>query len=190
VAPLDQRFEINLGGWSVPPGCRGSCEHVSSIVDRVDLSGFPVPIKLEVRCEGSYGSYVGLTLYGRDRDQPKLVIPVQSHTRPLRLESTEREVLDTIKRAALELVTHELLEHFVVDGKRIFDPHAAPPAMMLSAADFQQPATPPTEEPSPPASKKVTLTLNGRAFHVTDFNFQTKKSFDSRARIKKLKRRR
>jgi hypothetical protein len=107
-----------------------------SVIQRIDLSRFGIPISLHA--EGpdgaGYQALVIVTAEVKDRDSGE---PRQITTRVLvpgrAVDFTfdgavggpsEQTLIEAVRRAIRQLVFHEVDECLLVDGRRAFDPHA------------------------------------------------------------------
>lgn len=114
--------------------CDGECRRIDDLVRRIDLSGFPVAIRLSVLCPSQLfippperphlAALIDITMHVRHRDTGAL-IDVETSVR-VATKLQDCDVLRLIKFKVLEVVAHELLEYFLFNGERIFDPHAVP----------------------------------------------------------------
>lgn len=201
----NQRIDINLS-WAGGAGCDGrECDRIRELLKGVDLSGFPVMFEIETLCSAHFFSspsdvaaVVYLRMFARDREVPGKVARVEIAV-SVKADLTDLAILELVKGKLLELVTHELLEQFIVKGDRVFDPHAEDERRRQRARDdeafrratqefAQLPPEPPTRLPKPPSYYSFSdVTLNGRAL-PGDIKFEI--SFDKRTLIRQQKPRR
>jgi hypothetical protein len=117
------------------------------VVDTIDLSGFPLPMMLQVHCSGRHGAHLVVTMYVHERESHKL-IPVDSHAYVP--DASPDTVLRTARDAVLKVVEHEVLEQFKVEGKRVFDPHLQVPPSQSKTVWMTVELSPPPEPPPAP----------------------------------------
>lgn len=105
---------------------------LAEIAERIDLSRFPIPIRVEVKLE---------CWTGRPTWDIRTIAKVRERDTGLPLEVTTARVMDAtgvdlmkedgalqaIRQNVRDLVMHELDECFLVDGVRAFDPHSKGP---------------------------------------------------------------
>lgn len=122
--------DYNLMG----PRAEEAAAKVRPIVEKIDLSGFPLKIELEVRVpwlpnEFSVNVVAKLEIKNRETREPCTLSVVRT-VYALRAggeasgELTEEHILAAIRSAVRGVLEHELDECFLFDGKRPFDPHA------------------------------------------------------------------
>ena len=96
------------------------------VAARVDLSGFPIRLRLGV-CQAYGGLRLSVDLINvQDREDrsPTIVHHVETLSDYSLGHFTEDSFIEYLWRFAGRAVVHELDEHFLVDGARRFDPHA------------------------------------------------------------------
>lgn len=126
----NQRIDINLG-WAGGRGCDGrECSRIAELLRSVDLSGFPVMFEIETLCSSHFFAappgvvaVVYFRMLARDREVRGKITRVETSA-SIEAGLTDLAILELAKGKLLELVTHELLEQFIVKGDRVFDPHA------------------------------------------------------------------
>jgi hypothetical protein len=99
-----------------------------AVAKRVDLSTFPIPLRIKVSAVPGYLNRVEVSAAAAvpDRDDPGKTFP----TVPARecfdvgYLADERDVVARVRAVASRALLHELDEHLKVDGRRPFDPHA------------------------------------------------------------------
>ena len=99
---------------------------LDEIIKMIDLSRFPLPITLKV--VQAYGFHLHITMISRNRDTNQSITVEQRSSFPPYVEFKSRyeiqRIIEWIKDQILLAIKHELEEHFLFNGKRVFDPHA------------------------------------------------------------------
>ncbi len=94
------------------------------IISRVDLSRFPIELRLTYHEGEIYVDWPNLIITGVFEDSRNEGNNLQvSFTYSIPPVLSEAEALEYIFKWILEVVRHELAEFFIYDGERIFDPH-------------------------------------------------------------------
>jgi len=104
--------------WRKEPE-RISEQPMSAMLRRIDLSSFPIPMRLYPALRPLCFS-VEVLVPHRD-DGRSVGIRLDERLPPGLVD--ESRAIGFVLRACLRVLEHELREHFKVDGERLFDPH-------------------------------------------------------------------
>lgn len=99
-------------------------EILEKVLGLIDISLFPMPIKLRLEGDYSRAAY-HIIIDGRDRDtgEEKKITTSQDLSMVIRSIRDGRELSGFVMRDIFKAVQHELMETFKYDGKRIADAH-------------------------------------------------------------------
>ncbi len=116
------------------PSVEKQFERIRSLLARVDLSRFPIPLNVTVQ-KFTTGVGIFMNMHVADRDRPDWKRQVWNTLESQNvMEWGQREILRWVRDTAHNLITHELDECLLFDGRRVFDPHADDTMKVFDAA--------------------------------------------------------
>lgn len=99
---------------------------IKEVINKISFDGFPMPIKIYTRGM----SILVVELWTRDRKDSRKIVTLRSEVEiPSYIwgSNITGTMLRWIMDHVMELIKHELLEHFKYDGKIPLDPHDPQP---------------------------------------------------------------